>query len=135
MICAGISTTFELQPEDTVVVIGSDGLLNCLPPLSLPPAQISWTKNSAQLTGARFQVLQNGSLMISGVQLEDQDVYHCTATNLLLGVSRTSEPARVTTVGKTGVGNRNEKLGIESHNHGGIMHKGWKFFRINFAHI
>ena len=117
IIHTGISAMFELQPQDTVVVIGSDGLLNCLPPLSLPPAQISWTKNTALLTGTRFRVLRNGSLMISGAQLEDQDVYHCTATNLLLGVSRTSEPARLTTIGKTGMWNGERGTRLESHIH------------------
>lgn len=97
--------TFELQPEDTVTVIGTDGLLDCLSPPSLPPAQISWTRNFAQLTSQRFLVLQNGSLLISGAQLEDQGVYHCTATNTLLGISRTSQPASLTTIGKTGMGN------------------------------
>lgn len=95
--------TFELQPQDTVIVLGQAGILNCLSPPSIPPAQISWTKNFAQLpNNQRFAVLQNGSLMISGAELEDQDVYYCTATNTLLGVSRTSQPAQVTTLGKSG---------------------------------
>ena len=97
---AGIGTTFELQPQDTVIAIGGAGILNCLSPPSLPPAQISWTKNFAQLSNdQRFMVLQNGSLAISGAVLEDQGVYYCTATNALLGVSRTSQPAQVTTIG------------------------------------
>jgi hypothetical protein len=99
---AGIGTTFELQPTDTVIAIGRAGVLNCLSPPSLPPAQISWTKNFAQLpNNQRFTVLQNGSLMISGAELADQGVYYCTATNALLGISRTSQPAQVTTIGKS----------------------------------
>ena len=97
---AGIGTTFELQPQDTVIAIGGAGILNCFSPPSLPPAQISWTKNFAQLSNdQRFMVLQNGSLAISGAVLEDQGVYYCTATNALLGVSRTSQPAQITTIG------------------------------------
>ena len=99
---AGIGTTFELQPQDTVIAIGGVGVLDCLSPPSLPPAQISWTKNFAQLPNSqRFTVLQNGSLMITGAELEDQGVYYCTATNTLLGISRTSQPAQVTTIGKS----------------------------------
>ena len=101
---AGIGTTFELQPQDTVIAIGRVGVLNCLSPPSLPPAQISWTKNFSQLpNNQRFTVLQNGSLMITGAELEDQGIYYCTATNTLLGISRTSQPAQVTTIGKSKV--------------------------------
>ena len=92
--------TFVLQPQDTVIAIGQAGVLNCLSPPSLPPAQISWTKSFAQLPNSqRFMVLQNGSLMISEAVHEDQGVYYCTATNALLGISRTSLPAQVTTIG------------------------------------
>ena len=87
-----------------MIVIGGDGVLNCTSPPSLPPAQISWTKNLAPLTGQRFQVLQNGSLMISEAETEDQGAYRCMATNAILGISRTSEPATVTTIGKSGMG-------------------------------
>ena len=97
--------TFELQPEDEVAVIGSDVILNCLPPPSQPPTVVTWTKNSIELTGPRFQILGNGSLAISGVLLEDQDDYRCTATNQLLGISRTSQAARLAAIGECGIGN------------------------------
>ena len=87
-----------------MIVIGGDGILNCISPPSLPPAQISWTKNSAPLTGQRFQVLHNGSLMISEAETGDQGAYRCTATNAILGISRSSELATVTTIGKSGMG-------------------------------
>ena len=43
--------------------------------------------------------------MIASAQHEDQGTYYCVATNALLGQSRTSQPAMVTTIGKTGMEN------------------------------
>lgn len=51
------------------------------------------------LSNLRYQILPNGSLSITNIVLQDQGVYHCTATNPLLGVSRTSEPTQLTVVG------------------------------------
>ena len=48
------------------------------------------------------QVLSNGSLAVSAVRLEDQGTYHCTATNALLDISRTSEGAVLTVLGEWG---------------------------------
>ena len=107
--------TFELQPQDTVIVIGQAGVLNCVSPPSLPPAQITWTKNFAGLpNNQRFMVLQNGSLRISEAELEDGGVYYCTATNALLGLSRTSQSAQVTTIGKRGMENGEWEMGNNS---------------------
>lgn len=95
-----IESSFLLQPVDTVSILGEDSQIDCLPPLSTPAATVSWRKNSSLLNGPRFQVLQNGSLFISNVQLTDQGSYHCVATNLLLGVSRTSTGVTLTVLGK-----------------------------------
>ena len=95
-----IESTFPLQPVDTVAINGEDSQIDCLPPLSTPAATISWTRNFSLLTDPRFQVLQNGSLFISDVRLTDQGSYHCIATNLLLGVSRTSRGVTLTVLGK-----------------------------------
>ena len=47
----------------------------------------------------RYQILVNGSLLISDIALSDQALYHCTATNPISGVTRTSSPAQLTTIG------------------------------------
>ncbi len=96
----GLGTAYILEPSDTTAIIGQDAVLECTPPLSLPPAVVSWSRDFAQLTSPRYQVLQNGSLLIMGVELSDQATYYCTATNALLGSSRTSRGAVLTAIGK-----------------------------------
>lgn len=96
---AGLGTTFMLQPADNTTVIGEIALLDCSSPPSIPSAVISWSRNFAQLNSPRYQVLQNGSLMISDVELGDHASYTCTATNPLLGASRTSRGATLTVIG------------------------------------
>ncbi len=95
-----IGTTFEQQPQDTVATTSRVAVLNCIPPTSIPIATITWTKNFAEISDPRFQILTNGSLQISGVLLSDEGDYHCTATNQVLGISRTSQGAELTVLGK-----------------------------------
>lgn len=93
--------TFALEPPDTTAVIGRDVILDCAPPPSLPPAEVTWSRNFAQLSNSRYRVQENGSLLISAVELSDQDTYYCTATNTLLGLSRTSRGAILTAIGES----------------------------------
>ena len=90
-----------LEPPDTTAIIGRDVLIDCTPPLSVPPAIVTWSRDFAQLSDSRFQVQENGSLLISAVQLSDQAMYYCTATNQHLGSSRTSRGAVLTAIGET----------------------------------
>lgn len=87
-----------LQPADTTAVIGQDALIDCLSPASTPPATITWSRDSALLSEPRYQVLQNGSLLVQEVELSDQATYLCTATNPILGTSRVSQGAMLTTI-------------------------------------
>lgn len=96
---AGIDADFVLQPADTTAVIGQDALIDCLSPPSTPPAAITWSRDSSLLSAPRYQVLQNGSLLVMEVELSDQTTYYCTATNPLLGTSRVSQGAVLTTIG------------------------------------
>lgn len=43
--------------------------------------------------------MSNGSLLISDVVWSDQGIYHCTATNPVLGIVRTSSSAQLTAIG------------------------------------
>ena len=95
-----LGMNFLFEPPDTVSIIGQDTILGCLSPPSLPPATISWSRDFAQLSDPRFQVQSNGNLLISALQLSDQDIYYCTATNTLLGTSRTSSGAVLTAIGQ-----------------------------------
>ena len=51
--CTAISL-FELQPSDTVAVIGLSTIIECIPPLSTPPATIGWLKAFNPITDPRF---------------------------------------------------------------------------------
>lgn len=51
---SAIAVDFELQPSDTVARIDSSVLLDCRPPMSNPPANISWSKSFAQISDARY---------------------------------------------------------------------------------
>lgn len=97
---SALQASFVLEPPDTTAIIGQDAVLDCISPHSIPPAVITWSRDFAQLSDSRFQVLQNGSLLISAVELSDQSTYYCTASNTLLGSSRTSRRAVLTTIGK-----------------------------------
>ncbi len=90
-----------MEPSDTTAIIGRDVIIDCTPPLSIPPAVVSWSRDFAQLNNPRYQVQPNGSLVITGVELSDQATYYCTATNTLLGSSRTSRGAILTAIGET----------------------------------
>lgn len=99
-VCTGLDTDYALEPPDTVAIIGQDTILDCAPPTSLPPAVITWSRDFSQLSDPRYQVQQNGSLLITALQLSDQATYHCTATNPVLGTSRLSRGAVVTAIGE-----------------------------------
>ena len=106
----GLDADFTFEPLDTVAIIGQDAILNCTPPASSPPAVVTWSRDLSQLSDPRYQVQQNGSLLIRAVQLSDQSTYFCTATNPLLGTSRLSRGAVVTAIGEqlwpTFIGNK-----------------------------
>ena len=74
----------ETQPEDTDVLLGQSVLLNCSA-RGLPEPLITWTKNDEplDLDNARFQLLENGSLLIQDVMINDTGDYKCNATNEL----------------------------------------------------
>lgn len=95
-ILIALGTVFQLSPQDVVATAGDDVRLDCLSPDSNPTAIISWTRDFDQLSSERFSVLSNGSLLISSVATGDQALYHCVATNDLLGTSVTSQGAEVT---------------------------------------
>ena len=59
-------------------------MLNCSA-RGLPEPLITWTKNDEplDLDNARFQLLENGSLLIQDVMINDTGDYKCNATNEL----------------------------------------------------
>ena len=94
-----LGTSFLAEPVDTTAIIGQSSMIDCAPPPSTPPANITWSRDLVQLDSPRFLVLENGSLVISAVELSDQGTYRCMATNPVLGTTRTSREAAVTAIG------------------------------------
>ena len=76
---------FLKSPSDETVVAGNPVTLPCRPPLSDPPANVSWFYENTPLverTGPRsLSVLDNGTLSFSSIQIDDGGVYICTAVN------------------------------------------------------
>lgn len=90
-----IEETFQLSPMDSIFLVSEDILLDCTPPSSYPTPTISWLKDSVTVMGNKYTILNNGSLMVTGVELSDKGSYACKATNEYLNITRTSSPATV----------------------------------------
>lgn len=91
---------FQLSPQDTFGVLGLTALIDCSPPYSVPPATVSWLKDSQSLPSDRFTVLSNGSLQIMSVENSDAGQYVCVAENSVLGISHSSSAANFSVYGK-----------------------------------
>lgn len=79
-----VAPQLETQPEDTDVLIRQSVLLNCSA-RGLPEPVITWTKNDEPLNfnDPRFQLLENGSLLLEDAMMNDAGDYKCIATNEL----------------------------------------------------
>ena len=68
----------------TDILLGQSGLLNCTARGSPKPV-ISWTKNGEplDLDDGRLEIVENGSLFLRDVRLNDTGDYKCNATNEL----------------------------------------------------
>ena len=68
----------------TAILKGQSGLLNCTA-RGLPEPMITWTKDGEplDLDDVRIQLLENGSLLLDNVRLNDTGDYKCNATNEL----------------------------------------------------
>ena len=73
-----------LTTESNISVkIYSDAYLDCVV-YGNPSPQVIWLNSGMQinLTQPRFSILDNGTLHISGVLVEDGGVYQCLASNI-----------------------------------------------------
>lgn len=77
-----VSPKFTVLPQNPTYVSESEPILmDCMAEGDPKPA-IHWDKNSDMETlDKRFQVLENGSLLITDAQLSDEGKYGCTAGN------------------------------------------------------
>lgn len=79
---AVLQEDFQIQPRDTVAVVGDRLILECGPPWGYPKPLVSWWKDGKPL------VLQPGrhtvtgdSLMVARAEKNDSGTYMCMATN------------------------------------------------------
>lgn len=103
-----IEFEFERSPTDVTVVAGHAATLRCRPPVSFPPANVTWYKDGDLLqlsaTTRLFpaEVTSSGDLHFTNVQLDDDGTYVCVATNDLASLARrSSSPAVLTVLGST----------------------------------
>ncbi len=101
-----IQIDFQVEPIDATVFAGQALTLNCVPPISLPPANVTWYKDNRPLVvdGATMSItgLSEGiwDLYIPSVQAINEGSYVCVAeNNLAFPASRTSRVAVVTVQG------------------------------------
>ncbi|KAL4218915.1 hypothetical protein ACF0H5_021503 [Mactra antiquata] len=106
---ARISMVFEEEPQNLFVVAGLSAELICKPPISVPPAEVTWYKDNALLvprTGEQSVLvvkLADGSwnIRFREIQKIDEGEYFCVATNqYAIPSSRTSRVVTVSIGGR-----------------------------------
>lgn len=80
------------KPRDTVIDLGSSSVLDCRADGN-PQPTIKWTKDGIRINGTDKQkvLMANSSLHLVAVQLSDEGLYECIATNTLGNVSSTAK--------------------------------------------
>lgn len=83
------------NPEDVTVNFGENAAFNCIASGD-PTPEIIWLRDSVALPldSSRYQVVQNGTLMVHDAKETDEGVFECMAINEN-GEAR-SQPARMT---------------------------------------
>ena len=98
---------FDTEPSHVTAVAGHATYLLCRPPMSFPPASVTWYKDgellrlSASTRLFPAEVTSSGDLQFANVQLGDDGSYVCVATNDFASrARRASAPAILTVLGK-----------------------------------
>ncbi|XP_006892907.1 PREDICTED: roundabout homolog 4 [Elephantulus edwardii] len=85
---------FQVQPRDTVAMVGEQVILECKPPWGFPEPTVSWWKDGKPLVLQPGQyVMSDGSLLMTRAEKSDSGTYMCVATNSAR--QRESRAARV----------------------------------------
>ncbi|VDD77025.1 unnamed protein product [Mesocestoides corti] len=79
---------YEGPPKNLRQAEGPPVLLPCRS-YSAPKALVSWRKDGRPINGGRYQVQENGDLIIESGRVADTGLYECTATNPF-GVTKAS---------------------------------------------
>lgn len=77
-----VSPKFTVRPSNTSAYEGYPAMIHCKA-YGDPPPTIQWDKNSdfSGFDDKRFHVMENGSLWVTEVHMDDQGKYGCTAGN------------------------------------------------------
>ena len=86
---SGLDFDFITSPTDMYVIAGLPATMSCVPPISVPPAYVTWYKDDALLvprTGEqslRIIMSSSGSwdVEFAEVQKQDEGEYFCVANN------------------------------------------------------
>lgn len=72
----------ESDPEDVVVNFGDDAMFRCVSK-GEPTPEIVWYRDSAVLPidNSRYEVMENGTLMVHNADQNDIGVFECSAKN------------------------------------------------------
>lgn len=73
-------TIIEAPEAESTAVVTSTITLNCRV-FGAPQPEVTWMRDGQELTGGRYQVLENGGLKITEVLVTDKGEYTCYATN------------------------------------------------------
>lgn len=95
-----IEQLFQGPPQDTYAIVNQDGIINCSPPLSVPPPFITWFLGSVLVSGSQYTTAPNGSLIISSVTHDNEGDYTCVALNEQLEITRSSPAAHFSVYGE-----------------------------------
>ncbi|KAL7632162.1 UNVERIFIED_CONTAM: hypothetical protein RMT77_017519 [Armadillidium vulgare] len=84
---------FRGIPADTIVATGESAMLECIPPRGHPEPLVRWRRNGEVINVAhahRYELLDEGSLLIKETRQDDGGQYACEAWNL--AGSKTTPP-------------------------------------------
>ena len=78
----GITQKFQLQPSADVLAVLNTTVIPNGPPISVPPANVEWSKIFQQLRGNRFVIDRSNLIkLLIDTHMSDNDVFYCTAFN------------------------------------------------------
>lgn len=90
---------FEFNPEPTLVELGHQMELKCVPPAGLPPPRVYWLRNGQPLQSETAIVVSSeGHLLIGQARAQDTGNYTCVAENI--AAKRMAPPAEIKVFGE-----------------------------------
>ncbi|XP_060035798.1 roundabout homolog 4 isoform X3 [Erinaceus europaeus] len=73
---------FQMEPRDTVAMVGEQVVLECRPPWGHPEPTVTWWKDGRPLAlQPGRHMLTRSSLLVTRAEMRDSGIYMCVATN------------------------------------------------------